>query len=202
MTLRRLTALTLMTGLLCASTAYAQDEAEDPEPEVSTPGPYSRMLAVSVTGGVDTPLGVVGGAIEFAPIEYLNIYAGGGVSRSGVRAGGGVEVRFPIDHTAFALRAGLAGGPMNWNSRGAADRNVTIDRYWEFALFLHTGFSMEYRFDEGIFIRASLGMEALIAGEVNECTASNGSVCDPSRTDLYNPMRGWVGLAVGYAFEL
>ena len=201
MTLRRLTALALMTGLLCASTAFAQTE-EDPEPEVSTPGPYSRMLAVAVNGGVDTPFGVVGGSVEFAPIEHLNIYAGGGVSRSGARVAGGLELRFPVHSTSFGVRAGVAGGPLSWDSRGAVDGNVTVQRYWEFALFVHMGFTIEYRFDEGIFIRGMVGMEGLIAGDVTSCAAVDGSVCDPARGDLFNPMRGWAGLSVGYAFEL
>ena len=76
------------------SVVFAQDEEdgpaqEDPEPEVSSepPSNYDRLLAIQVTGGLDTPLGVAGAAIEFAPVRYLAIYAGGGVSRSGARAG-------------------------------------------------------------------------------------------------------------------
>jgi len=201
MTLRRLTALALMTGLLCASTAFAQTE-EDPEPEVSVPGPYSRMLAVAVNGGADTPFGVVGASVEFAPIEYLNIYAGGGVSRSGARVAGGVELRFPVHSTSFGFRGGVAGGPMNWNSNGSRDGNVTVERYWEFALFMHLGLTIEYRFDEGLFIRGMVGMEGLVAGDTTSCASSDGTSCDPTRTDLFSPIRGWAGLAVGYAFEL
>ena len=202
MILRRLTALALMTGLLCASNAYAQTEESDPEPEVSDAGPYSRMLAVAVNGGLDTPFGVVGGSIEFAPIEYLNIYAGGGVSRSGARVAGGLELRFPVHSTSFGARAGVAGGPMNWVSEGANVSNITIDRYWEFALFFHIGFNIEYRFDEGIFIRGMVGMESLVAGDLTSCEASDASACDPTALETFNPFRGWVGLSVGYAFEL
>ena len=91
-----LATLAALTSL--ASPAFAQNQ-EDPEPEVSTPAPprlYERMLAVSVTGGWDTPFGVAGGAIEFAPIPEINIYAGGGVSRSGGRFTFGVNARAPI----------------------------------------------------------------------------------------------------------
>lgn len=207
MTTRRLTALALLAGLLCASTAYAQDpDQEDPEPEVSDAGPeeptnpYERMLAVSVTGGLDTPFGVVGGALEFAPVEFLNIYAGGGVGRSGARVAGGVSLRFPIHSTAFGVMTGVAGGPMDWDSH--AENGPAYHRYWEFAMFIHAAAFFEYRWDIGIFGRLQLGAEALIGGDVTECRASGDAVCDTARDDLANPIRAWAGLSIGYAFEL
>jgi len=212
MTTRRLTALALLAGLLCASRAYAQDpDQEDPEPEVSDAGPeqqpaepvnpYERMLAVSVTGGLDTPFGVVGGALEFAPVEFLNVYAGGGVSRDGARVAGGLSLRFPVHSTAFGIMSGVAGGPIEW--AGHFDENGEgLERYWEFALFIHAAAYFEYRWDIGIFGRLQLGAEALVAGDVTECRAPGGELCDTGRDDLLNPIRAWVGLSIGYAFEL
>jgi len=208
MTTRRLTALALLAGLLCASTAYAQDpDQEDPEPEVSDAGPeeptnpYERMLGVSVTGGLDTPFGVVGAALEFAPVEFLNIYAGGGVSRSGPRVAGGVQLRFPVHGAAMGIMTGVAGGPMDWDSH-FDDNGDGLHRYWEFAMFIHAAFFLEYRWDIGIFGRLQLGAEALIAGDVTECRAPGDAACDPARDDLLSPIRAWAGLSIGYAFEL
>lgn len=199
---RRLFALALVTGLLHASTAVAQTE-EDPEPEVSTAGPYSRMLAVAVNGGLDTPLGVIGAEIEFAPIEWLNIYAGGGVSRSGARVGGGVSFRAPLHSSAFGFQLGLAGGPMDWDSHAEGAENLTQHRYWEFALFAHAGMTYEYRWDEGIFGRIGIGAEALIAGDVTACAGPGTAACSPEDTaGLAVPFRAWASLTVGYAFEL
>jgi len=217
MTLGRLTALAALVGLLCASPVYAQD-TEDPEPEVSDQDPdgnvWDRMLAIGITGGLDTPFGVVGGVVEFTPIQNLMIYAGGGVSRSGARVAGGVQLQFPVDSTAFGINAGVAGGPLDWNSNG--EENVTISRYWEFALYFHSGFNITYRWDEGLFGRVGLGMEALIAGDVTSCTAGSTSLCDgvvgtemtdetaavAARSDLFSPIRAYVSLTVGYAFDI
>ena len=155
MTLRRLLALAVMSGLLCASPAFAQSE-EDPEPEVSDAGPenlYERLLAVSATGGWDTPFGVIGGGIEFAPIQWINIYAGGGVSRSGGRFTLGVNFRAPIHSTAFGVQLGVSGGPLDHDATG----DDPLHRYWEFALFVNAGLNVEYRFDMGVFLRLAGG---------------------------------------------
>ena len=208
MTTRRLSALALLAGLLCASTAYAQDpDQEDPEPEVSDAGPeeptnpYERLLAVSVTGGLDTPLGVVGAAVEFAPVEFFNIYAGGGVSRDGARVAGGLSLRFPVHSTAFGFMAGVAGGPISWEGH-FDDNGLGVHRYWEFAMFVHAAAFCEYRWDIGVFGRLQLGSEALVAGDLTECNSAGGGACDESREHLLNPIRAWVGLSIGYAFEL
>ena len=212
MTLRRHITLPLLCAFLCVglassvtSTAFAdvpEDPAHaDPEPEVSDQGPYSRMLALALTGGVDTPFGLIGGVLEFAPIEYLNIYAGGGVGRSGVRIAGGAALRFPVDSTSFGFRLGVAGGPMDWSAGGGDGEPAQLNRYWEFALFAHAAFDIEYRFDEGIFVRGSLGAEALVAGDA--CISpQSGDDCVAPPEGLASPVRAWVGVTVGYAFEL
>lgn len=197
MNLRRLLALALTSGFLCASPAFAQTE-EDPEPEVSTPGPYERLLAVSATGGWDTPFGVIGGAIEFAPIQYINIYAGGGVGRSGGRFAFGVNFRAPVHSSAFGVQIGISGGPLDHDGNGLDP----LHRYWEFALFINSGLNYEYRWDMGVFGRISVGAEALIAGDPTECRGGGVSSCEELPQGVSQPFYPWVGLTVGYAFEL
>lgn len=200
MSLRRLLALAVTSGLLCASPAFAQDE-EDPEPEVSDQAPqdvYDRMLAISATGGWDTPFGVIGGGVEFAPIRYINIYAGGGVSRSGGRFTLGVNFRVPIQSVAFGVQLGVGGGPMDYDGPGADP----LHRYWEFGLFVHAGLNMEYRFDMGVFLRLAGGAEAMVAGDVTECRGAGVSSCAEVPQGLAQPFYPWAALSVGYAFEL
>lgn len=192
----------LVGGLAFSPAALAQDE-EDPEPEVSTPAPsdamWDRVLAVSVTAGIDTPFGIGGAAIEVTPFRYLAIYAGGGVGRDGARFAGGVRPQFPIGNGALGIMLGVTGGPLDWDSRGNED--VRVHRYWEMALFLHTGLSFEYRWAEGFFGRLEFGIEALLTPtEATVCSQGNGNSClDDS---LVTPIRGWAGLSVGYAFDL
>lgn len=206
MSLRRLIALALFGGLvLAAPGALAQDQ-EDPEPEVSDVGPeptdpYDRFLAIQVTGGLDTPFGVGGGAIEFTPFRHLMIYAGGGASRSGGRVAGGVAFQYPIHSTSVGVFAGLGGGSLNWDSRGS-NGETQIQRWWEFALFFHSGIHVEYRWQEGIFGRLGLGIDALVYGDPDECTLPAGGECGGEAASLAKPIRGWVGLTIGYAFDL
>lgn len=205
MTQRRslLLGLGVLAGALAlsSSTALAQDE-EDPEPEVSTPAPdamWDRVLAVSVTAGLDTPFGIGGAAIEVTPFRYLSIYAGGGVGRDGARFAGGVRPQFPVGNGAMGIMLGVTGGPLDWDSRGAED--VRVHRYWDMALFLHTGLSGEYRWSEGFFGRLEFGIEALLTpSEATVCSQSDGNSCEGAA--LASPIRGWAGLSVGYAFQL
>lgn len=196
-------ALAALAGaLLFAPTALAQDE-EDPEPEVSTPNPtdavWDRVLAVAATVGVDTPFGIGGARVEVTPFRYLSIYAGGGVGRDGARFAGGLRPQFPMGNGAMGLMVGLTGGPLDWDSRGYED--TRIHRYWDMALFVHGGVTGEYRWNEGVFGRIEIGFEQLVTPDTpTACTASDGNSC--LDVSLAHPVRGWIGLTVGYALEL
>ncbi|HEY8430158.1 MAG TPA: hypothetical protein VIL20_17375, partial [Sandaracinaceae bacterium] len=76
-----------------------------------------------------------------------------------------------------------------------------IHRYWEMAMFLHGALTGEYRWDEGFFGRLEFGVEALVAPtDSTVCTTALGQDCRGAR--LGSPIRGWIGLTVGYALEL
>jgi hypothetical protein len=202
---RRILVLVLaMAGSLAASTALAQQQQEDPEPEVSTQGDtWDRVLAVSITGGLDTPFGVAGAAVEVTPFRYLGIYAGGGVSRSGARFAAGLHPQFPMGRAALGLMAGISGGPLDWDSQVGGNQGV--HRYWEFGLFVHSGATFEYRWDMGIFLRFELGAEWLVTDWDNPTACTNigtGAECGASATNLGSPFRGWIGATLGYAFDL
>ena len=194
--------------LAAAPTAHAQEEGddgseEDPEPEVSSqPDQWDRMLGIAATGAWDGPLGIGSGQIEFAPVRYVNIYAGAGVSRSGVRVGGGLQLRYPVGDGVMGLFAGAGGGPMDWDSRG--EEGVTqIHRYWEFALFLNGGVYVEYRWPIGVFGRFSVGVDALVTPDAaSECVLPSGGACGNVEGNLYKPVRAFAELSIGYAFDL
>lgn len=207
-TLRRLLSVALFGALVLSPvTAFAQTE-EDPEPEVSTPAPdvFERLLAFSVTGGIDTPFGVAGGAIEFTPFRYLMIYAGGGIGRSGGRVAGGFQPQVPIGNGNIGLMLGLHGGPLDWESRGRGDEQLHTSRHWDFALFLHGGLSAEYRWDEGFFGRLSFGVEALMTPDAaDQCVRGvegERAECGVTAENLAKPVRGWAGLTIGYALDI
>lgn len=218
MTLPRLLSLVLFGAMLSAAPlayaplAHAQDDEEDPEPEVSDQeeppaeaapdlaAVYDRYLSLQVHGGIDTPFGVAGASIEFSPFRYLGIYAGGGIGRDGARIAGGLWGRVPVGRAAIGLMAGVGGGALGWDSPGFV--GMQIHRYWEFALFLHAGVSFEYRWDEGFFFRLSFGADALVAGDPDDCRFSDTNACGLEGNNLAKPIRGWAGLTLGYALDL
>lgn len=201
-------------------------EAQDPEPEVSDEGPggddgaerdpepeladggdvWDRLLAFQISGGIDTPFGVAGGAIEFTPIRYFAIYAGGGIGRSGGRVAGGIRGQAPVGNAAVSLMLGVHGGPLDWDSRGRTNEEQFTSRYWEFALFWHAGINVEYRWDMGLFARLSFGVEALVTPDAADvCTTGpvdDRMDCGVLGENLSKPVRGWTGLTLGYALDL
>lgn len=200
----------LATAIWAAGPALAQDAEEAPEPEVSAepapPSPWDRFLAVSVTGGLDTPFGIGGAAVEVTPFRYLTVYAGGGVGRDGYRFAGGLLPQIPIDNASLGLMLGVTGGPLDWDTRGVVENGeqAVIHRHWEIALFFHSAVTFEYRWNEGFFGRLAVGMEALIEPGSPEHCSVDGVACDAFgyTGEGFKPVRGWVGLTVGYAFEL
>ena len=189
--------------------------ADDPEPEVSDhveeptgPDPmherWDRLLGVELVGGIDSPFGVIGAALDVQPLRFLRLDIGGGVSRDGGRLGGGASLVLPQDHFALTMRVGFAAGPLSWES---GDRQVRIREYWGFAAFFDTSIGLEYRFDMGLTIRASLGVETALNAAADSCATSApdpmtglSGTCSP--TSGHHPARLFLGLSVGYMFDI
>jgi len=196
-----LLALPVATGAFAPGVAFADPEPEvsdDPEPEVSTPpSPYNRLVSVELIGGLDTPYGLIGGSVRLAPIDFLVIDAGAGVSRDGVRIAGGLSLVAPQDHLAFVVRLGVAGGPLDWESAGLQPQH----RYWAFTAFIDASLGLEYRWDEGITGRIFAGVETDVIDTADSCRFVDGSGdCDTSAGS--HPTRLYIGLAIGYAFDI
>lgn len=214
MTRLRLLALLLGSSLVAAPilAAPATALADDPEPEVSDqvdgdtattpPDPmhlvWDRLLGVEITGGVDTPFGVIGGAVLIQPIRNLRLDIGGGASRDGGRFAGGVTLVLPQDHFALLIRAGVAGGRLTWDE----GRETQIHRTWDFAAFFDTSLGLEYHFDEGVLIRLYWGFETTMNSHADSCTPitdTPSTVCSDGTQD--HPARIFGGLSVGYMFD-
>lgn len=210
-----LAALALTALSLVQLSAAPSARADEPEPEVSS-GPterprdlWDRMLAVEIVGGIDTPYGLVGGAIVVTPIRYLALDVGGGVSRDGGRVAGGARLMFPHAMGALGMRVGLAGGPLSWESPlpgtslpGDEHQGRGTQRQsWDFVGFLDLSVSLEFRFDPGIYVRGQVGVEHALS-EASACEERIGDTTIPCTVHAYQPARAYVGLAVGYAFNL
>jgi hypothetical protein len=201
--------------LLAPTTAHA-----DPEPEVSTPTEeqattprdiWSRWLAVEIVGGVDTPYGLIGGAVVVTPYRYIALDAGGGYSRDGGRVAGGARLVLPHANGAFGVRVGFAGGPLTWDTRvpGQPGRSPTDPdvpdalqhRTWNFVGFIDVSLSLEVRFDFGMYLRAWFGVEHALAS-ADRCSEEGPTGTRACTTAAGNPTRTYVGLSLGYAFDL
>jgi hypothetical protein len=210
----RLRLLALLLGSLLGTAQLvglpALASADDPEPEVSDqveePAAvdplhrvWDRLLGVELTGGVDTPFGVIGGAILVQPIRNLRLDIGGGASRDGGRFAGGATVVLPQDHFALMMRLGFAGGPLTWDE----GRETQIHRSWGLAAFLDTSIGLEYHFDEGVLIRLYAGVETTLNSSADTCSATSATpetICGSAVHD--HPARLFGGLSVGYMFDI
>lgn len=202
--------------------APATAAADDPEPEVSTEPAepaaprdiWDRMLAVEITGGIDTPYGLVGGAVVVTPFRNLALDLGGGVSRDGGRVAGGLRLVLPHANGALGFRVGFAGGPLSWDTTvpgqpgritdGSDVPLVTQRRTWDFVGFFDASISLEIRFDMGVYTRVDLGVEHALAS-ADHCDLGDGagsSACTNGAGGSGVPMRSYLQLSVGYAFDL
>lgn len=209
MTRLRLLALLLatLTGATYLAAVPAVALADDPEPEVSdqvdpSTDPmhlrWDRLLGIELTGGADTPYGVIGAALLVQPVRFFRLDVGGGVSRDGARVAGGATLVLPQDHFALLIRIGFAGGPLTWED----GRETQVRRSWSFAAFLDTSLGLEYRFDEGVLLRLYAGVETTLNSSADACSAVTGTpetTCANPNGD--HPARLFAGLSVGYMFD-
>lgn len=214
-------AFALLVSLTTIPTLAPVARAHDPEPEVSSQparSMWDRMIAAEIVGGIDTPWGLFGGAVIISPIRNLQFDVGGGVSRDGGRVTGGARLVLPHEHGALGLRAGFAGGPLTWEVRAPDPANpaagdapfVTQRRSWDFVGFFDVSLSLEVRFDEGMYARLMFGVEHALAG-ADRCTEhhADGTTSACGSGDAGGggvpggqPTRTYLGLALGYAFDL
>jgi len=211
----------LAVALLTVWMSVPIARADDPEPEVSSAPARSiwdRVLAVEMVGGVDTPWGVFGGAVVVAPIRYLQLDLGGGISRDGGRITGGARLVLSHANGAFGMRLGFSGGPLGWAVQAPDPASpdplgeptfVIQRRSWDFVGFIDLALSLEIRLDAGVYGRLLFGVEHALAG-ADRCveTGAGGSTSACGSGDRAgvvvggNPTRSYIGLALGYAFEL
>lgn len=205
---------------LAFATAMPVAHADEPTPEVSDQAPartpyeqgmhdrWDRMIQAELVGGADTPWGVVGGAVVFSPIANFALDVGGGASRDGARVATGARLVLSQDHFALVMRLGLAGGALNWSGDSAPYRT----RSWSFIGFLDADVGVEYRFDGGPLVRLFGGVETGLSDTAESCTdgardegpihAAVGDTCQQHLGEGARPVRVYLGISIGYAFEV
>lgn len=202
-----LAAALLVPSSAAVARADEPGRAADPEPEVSDQDRlWNRMIAAELQGAIDGPLGVAGASLVVAPVTSFGLEVGGGVSRDGGRIAGGFRILLPQDHFALVMRMGIAAGPLTWDAVGqdGAENRFTARRRWEFQAGMYADVGLQYRFDMGVYLGLNGGVESSFSDRADSCTvvAPAGSALGCLASEGGRPVRIYLGLSVGYAFDI
>lgn len=192
--------------LATSFSAFAQENANTTSESAATEtkensDKWARELSVEITGGIDTPHGLIGGNIGYTPIKHLRLSAGAGYSRDGLVFA--FQARGMLSHAESALGfgLGLSGGQLSWESGKQGDQfsqSTYSKRFWDFALGLNADVSYEYRFTDAIYARFYFGVNYYVTNH-DRCNSDTGlTTCAQGQ----NPIRPFVGLSLGYAVDL
>ncbi|HEX3770392.1 MAG TPA: hypothetical protein VHV30_05990 [Polyangiaceae bacterium] len=154
---------------------YVPDPEEPAKPDAFRTQPF----AVELQTGLGAPLGIVGIALDYAPIPALALNAGVGVDASGVQWAGGARVRVfrfanrrHTSHFAIVCGAGIAGGAFDTQRQlplfGSLDdapgggENPTPHYHFDQALWVTTDLGFEMRFGPHFMFRPAIGLAKLL----------------------------------------
>jgi hypothetical protein len=141
-----------------------------------------------------------------SPLEALALEVGGGVSRDGGRVAGGARLVLPQDHFALTMRLGVSAGPMTWDGPGVTVEGTTYTarRRWEFSAGGYADLGLQYRFDFGLYLGLIGGVETRFTSQADSCSVveSGAGVPNVCTAEGFRPTRIYLGLQVGYAFDL
>jgi hypothetical protein len=161
---------------------------------------YDRTsLAVNAHGGLGTPLGYAGAAVEITPVRWLSVEGGIGRGMAGAQLAVQPRVR-------LGGREGLIASVGAGLSMGRFDRR---DPWWSIeyestvfrrAIWSNVETSLESRTAGGFQLRLYAGLGVMLQGERESCTEDYGLVpCSGTERGWLSP---YLGISAGYAFEL
>jgi hypothetical protein len=85
--------------------ARAQDSA------ASSHDPWASHFVLSLSAGLGTPTGLLGGEVQYNPLKYVGVAGGVGANTDGVQVMLAIRPRFPASsHLAFTAGAGWSMG--------------------------------------------------------------------------------------------
>ncbi len=187
-------ALSFLVALLSYSlTVQADEPMAEPTTTATPASPYDKLFFAEGQLGIDGPLGIFGASVGMLPFRHLALDLGVGIGRDGYRFGGGARALFPMGHSAFGLRAGIATGPLSW-SYGSYRRE------WDSEVFFDADISFEYRWDSGLSFRTFLGVDQALGNSNPRCVSNSANVAAPATCVNEHPARPYLGVTLGYAF--
>lgn len=165
-----------------------------------------------------SPIGLLGGNIDFAPSRHLVLTAGAGVGggeAAALQVSLMARMRWTLrEEAAFSIGLGLSGGGYRPVLQGFFKEGNYDQSVWERALWVNVEAGPEIRPRPlpGLVFRLALGLSNMLNPGDERCQrVSEGKLTGPVGECSYKPRSDgfwsrmrlpYVGLAVGYAFSL
>jgi hypothetical protein len=134
------------------------------------PAPFeAHKLGVQLPLGIGMPTGLLGAVLDWTPIPALSIEGGIGVDRSfGILGDSGgfqwsimPRLRLvPVPGVGLSVGLGVSGGSYEWCDSCPFENGDRWD--WKQALWLNAEFGAEYRWMNGMGLRAVVGAASLM----------------------------------------
>ena len=200
-------ALTLSAHSVAQETAPDADENSEPaETRVNTArhkdyfhgGQLAFEAQLAPLGG---PLGIFGGAVDYAPHANLAISAGAGAGGFGPQLGVALRPRIISDDSAFNLSLGYSYGDykvFRIDVEGQDGEYLYRNGFW-----INGDIGLEVRFDSHVLLRLFGGISQLASSsppvwhEAGQIMIPEPGYAQSYRGPRY-PVLGYVGLALGY----
>ncbi len=170
--------------------------------------PYvKRPLVVEGHTAFGGPVGWLGIGVDYSLARYFSIMGGAGLGQAGPQVSAMARLRLPMDTVSAGFGAGFSAGEYEDGFF------ASYDRYrWDAAYWFNTEGFIEIRSRKGINIRPYMGSGALLnvtdgkpLAPDTTCISTPGKaeVCPVSASSRDRvPFLFYMGVAIGYAFEL
>ena len=185
---------------LSLSTDKNQDAAPEPDPWVN------RKKSISLAGGSPgSPTGVAGLTLEYAPVKWIVLGAGGGYSPDGGPRGAFMpRLRLPLNHwVAVGMGFPFSLGPYQYTFEqpqqcdyAGCATGIRTTRTWSIATWGHLEPNVEFRVGPGVALRLFGGYGRVLNTQSDGCTSTDPRGC-PSNI---GEQKVYGGLTLGYAW--
>ena len=154
--------ITMLTGLLAPTLAAAESTRIGSGLNCAQATcPYDGASAgIDFQSGYENPLGPLGVAGEFAPLSWLSIAAGAGLSIDGLQLGTMARFRYVRDGLGISLGWGLSTGNHLDREFGFMEEDRVTE--WDQAVFANLELASHFPLREGGQLRFSLGRRTMV----------------------------------------
>jgi hypothetical protein len=183
-------AIVFACGIASTTIVASRVEAQD-TPTPTSPRHWSE-LAIVAHLGVGTPYGGLGGAIDWAPLEWWVMSAGGGVGAEGPQWAAMTRLRDARGGGAFGV--GFSGGPyhtLNWSQS-------STERTWSHAVWANAELSLENDPRNAYRVRGYFGIGVLLNQHGwTSCSLGNVERGAPEPCSAHTGPLFYLGLSFG-----